>query len=81
MNPTPYQALPVNSFRRDIRARKLLIGCWQSFNSPITAENRTAARPASHNSASPASGAPFTGSWPVQFGTAVSRKPAITASA
>jgi 2-dehydro-3-deoxyglucarate aldolase len=38
MNPTPYQALPVNPLRRDIRARKLLIGCWQSFNSPITAE-------------------------------------------
>ena len=37
-----------------------------------------AARPAHHNKTSPISGAPVTGSRPVQFGTAVNRKPAMT---
>ena len=36
-------------------------------------------RPSSHNPASSASGLPLTGSRPVQFGIAVSRKPAIAA--
>ena len=38
MNPTPYQGLPINTFRRDLIAGKQLIGCWSSFNSPYTAE-------------------------------------------
>ena len=38
MNATPYQPLPVNTFRRDLLAGKTLIGCWSSFNSPYTAE-------------------------------------------
>ena len=38
MPSTPYQALPVNSFRRDLLAGKRLIGCWTSFNNPITTE-------------------------------------------
>jgi 2-dehydro-3-deoxyglucarate aldolase len=38
MNPSPYQPLPVNGFRRDLLAGKTLIGCWSSFNSPYTAE-------------------------------------------
>ena len=48
---------------------------------PIFAENSIARRPASHSSASAPSGAPVTGRRPVQFGIAVSRKPAITAAA
>jgi 2-dehydro-3-deoxyglucarate aldolase len=34
---TPYQS-PPNGFRRDLRARKRLIGCWTSLASPLTAE-------------------------------------------
>ena len=44
------------------------------------AENKIATRPASHSSASAASGQPLTGSRPVQFGMAVSRKPATVAA-
>jgi 2-dehydro-3-deoxyglucarate aldolase len=33
----PYQSFP-NSFKRDLRAGKKLIGCWSSLASPITAE-------------------------------------------
>ncbi len=47
---------------------------------PIDADIRIAIRPASHSSARPASGAPQTGSRPVQFGMAVRRKPAMTAA-
>ncbi len=43
------------------------------------AEKRTASRPATHRPNRPASGQPTIGSRPVQFGTAVSRNPAITA--
>lgn len=34
---TPYRAVP-NTFRQDLIAGKLLIGCWTSLASPITAE-------------------------------------------
>ncbi len=34
---TPYQSFP-NSFKRDLRAGKKLIGCWSSLASPITME-------------------------------------------
>lgn len=34
---TPYQPFP-NSFRRDLRAGKTLIGCWSSLSSAITTE-------------------------------------------
>ena len=43
------------------------------------AETATITRPASHSATSPASGQPTIGSRPVQFGTAVIRKPATTA--
>src|SRR5207237_5445774 len=45
----------------------------------ISIEIRQAIRPSSHSPASVASGAPATGGRPVQFGMAVSRKPAIVA--
>jgi 2-dehydro-3-deoxyglucarate aldolase len=35
--PAPYQPVP-NSFRQNLRARKMLIGCWTSLANPITAE-------------------------------------------
>jgi 2-dehydro-3-deoxyglucarate aldolase len=35
--PTPYAPFP-NSFRRDLRAGKTLIGCWCSLANPITTE-------------------------------------------
>ncbi len=35
--PTPYRAFP-NGFRADLRARKLLIGCWCSLANPISTE-------------------------------------------
>lgn len=35
--PAPYQPVP-NQFRQDLLARKLLVGCWTSLASPITAE-------------------------------------------
>ena len=44
-----------------------------------SADTATATRPANHSATNPASGQPTTGSRPVQFGTAVSKKPAITA--
>ena len=47
---------------------------------PISPPNRVAARPAAHSSASAASGMPCSGSLPVQFGIAVSRKPATVAA-
>ena len=34
---TPYQPFP-NRFRADLRAGKLLIGCWCSLANPITTE-------------------------------------------
>ncbi len=34
---TPYQSFP-NSFRRDLRAGKTLIGCWSSLSNAITTE-------------------------------------------
>lgn len=34
---TPYQSFP-NSFKRDLLARKKLIGCWSSLANPITTE-------------------------------------------
>lgn len=34
---TPYQSFP-NSFRRDLRAGKKLIGCWSSLSNAITTE-------------------------------------------
>jgi 2-dehydro-3-deoxyglucarate aldolase len=37
MNQTPYCAFP-NTFKRDLRAGKKLIGCWASLASPITTE-------------------------------------------
>ena len=37
MNPTPYSAFP-NTFRRELRAGKLLVGCWSSLANPITTE-------------------------------------------
>src|SRR5215471_6646232 len=37
MNQTPYCAFP-NTFKRDLRAGKTLIGCWASLASPITTE-------------------------------------------
>lgn len=37
MNTTPYSAFP-NSFKRDLRAGKQLIGCWASLANPITTE-------------------------------------------
>jgi 2-dehydro-3-deoxyglucarate aldolase len=37
MTTTPYVSMP-NSFRRDLRARKKLIGCWASLASNITTE-------------------------------------------
>ena len=37
MSAQPYTAFP-NQFRRDLIARKLLIGCWSSLASPITTE-------------------------------------------
>jgi 2-dehydro-3-deoxyglucarate aldolase len=37
MTTTPYVSMP-NSFRRDLRARKKLIGCWASLASSITTE-------------------------------------------
>jgi 2-dehydro-3-deoxyglucarate aldolase len=37
MPTTPYVSMP-NSFRRDMRARKTLIGCWASLASSITTE-------------------------------------------
>ena len=43
------------------------------------AEVPTAIRPTTHKPVSPANAAPTTGSWPVQFGTAVSRNPAMIA--
>lgn len=35
--PTPYQSFP-NSFKRDLRAGKRLIGCWSSLSNAITTE-------------------------------------------
>ncbi len=35
--PVPYQPFP-NSFKRDLRAGKKLIGCWASLASPISTE-------------------------------------------
>ncbi len=46
---------------------------------PIQTDPAIAARPASQSSIRPASGAPCNGIRPVQFGIAVSRKPATTA--
>ena len=46
---------------------------------PISAENVTATRPASHTATSMSNGVPWIGSRPVQFGIAVSRKPVTTA--
>lgn len=37
MTATPYVAMP-NSFRRDLRAGKTLIGCWASLASNLTTE-------------------------------------------
>jgi 2-dehydro-3-deoxyglucarate aldolase len=37
MSKKPYTAFP-NQFRRDLIARKLLIGCWSSLANPITTE-------------------------------------------
>jgi 2-dehydro-3-deoxyglucarate aldolase len=37
MNATPYNAFP-NTFKRDLRAGKVLIGCWSSLASPLTTE-------------------------------------------
>jgi len=37
MNTTPYSAFP-NTFKRDLRAGKTLIGCWTSLANPITTE-------------------------------------------
>jgi 2-dehydro-3-deoxyglucarate aldolase len=37
MTTTPYVSMP-NSFRRDLRARKTLIGCWASLANNITTE-------------------------------------------
>ena len=37
MTAQPYSSYP-NQFRRDIVARKRLIGCWSSLASPITTE-------------------------------------------
>ncbi len=37
MSSAPYRAVP-NQFRRDLIARKKLIGCWCSLGSPITTE-------------------------------------------
>ena len=37
MNSTPYSAFP-NTFKRDLRAGKQLIGCWASLANPITTE-------------------------------------------
>jgi len=37
MTTTPYQPYP-NSFKRDLRAGRLLIGCWASLSSAITTE-------------------------------------------
>lgn len=37
MTTTPYVSMP-NSFRRDLRARKPLIGCWASLANNITTE-------------------------------------------
>lgn len=37
MTDKPYSTIP-NSFKADLAAGKTLIGCWQSFNSPYTAE-------------------------------------------
>jgi 2-dehydro-3-deoxyglucarate aldolase len=37
MNATPYVAMP-NSFRRDLRAGKTLIGCWASLANNMTTE-------------------------------------------
>ena len=50
-----------------------------AIHAGTSAESRQAMRPSSHNPASSASGLPLTGSRPVQFGIAVSRKPAIAA--
>ena len=47
---------------------------------PIHAETLTAIRPATQVENSRNSGLPCSGSLPVQFGTAVSRKPATTAA-
>ena len=47
---------------------------------PIQAEMLTAIRPATQVENSRISGLPCSGSLPVQFGTAVSRKPATTAA-
>ena len=33
----PYQSFP-NSFKRDLRAGKKLIGCWSSLSNAITTE-------------------------------------------
>ena len=48
---------------------------------PSTAEMATASRPASQSDTSPSKGPPCSGSRPVQFGTAVNRKPAMAATA
>jgi len=48
---------------------------------PITPEHVTASRPAIQISTSAISGRPWSGSRPVQLGTAVSRNPVITAAA
>jgi 2-dehydro-3-deoxyglucarate aldolase len=37
MKTTPYVAMP-NSFRRDLRAKKTLIGCWASLANNLTTE-------------------------------------------
>ena len=47
---------------------------------PILPDARMATRPANHSSASAPSGQPLTGNRPVQFGIAVSRKPAMLAA-
>ncbi|MFC5497885.1 2-dehydro-3-deoxyglucarate aldolase [Caenimonas terrae] len=38
MNPTPYSAFPVNSFKQRLREQQRLIGCWCSLANPITTE-------------------------------------------
>ena len=46
---------------------------------PMISETKTAPRPSAHSAQSSASGRPATGNRPVQFGIAVSKKPATTA--
>ena len=69
---------PRRGHDRERRQKRNVDQCCRK-NSELD-ENRIARRPATQSAVSAANGAPQIGSRPVQFGIAVSRKPAMTAA-